>query len=69
MRDFKKLIEQLPPDIEQEVKDFAEFLLAKRIQKKRDRKLSQDWAGALKNYRGQYTSLELQKKAAEWRSE
>jgi mRNA-degrading endonuclease RelE of RelBE toxin-antitoxin system len=69
MKDFKKLMEQLPPDIEQEVKDFAEFLLAKRIHKKGGRKLSQDWAGALKNHRGQYTSLELQKKAVEWRSE
>ena len=27
-----------------------------------------DWAGGLAAYRGQYTSLELQKKAMEWMS-
>jgi hypothetical protein len=68
MKTLKKIMEQLPPDIEQEVEDFAEFLLARRLQK-RGRKLRQDWAGALKDYRGQYTSLELQKKALEWRGD
>jgi hypothetical protein len=35
--------------------------------KKKKTKLSQNWAGALSDYRNQYTSLELQKKALEWR--
>ncbi len=69
MSDLKELIEQLPPDLQEEVKDFVEFLLEKRTGKKQAR-LRQDWVGALKCYHDQYyTSLELQKKALEWRGD
>ena len=68
MQSLKEVIEQLPPELQQEVRDFAEFLLEKR-KKKAGRKLRQDWAGALREYRDQYTSLELQKKALEWRGD
>jgi len=68
MQSLKEVIEQLPPELQQEVRDFAEFLLEKRA-KKAGRKLRQDWAGALREYRDQYTSLELQKKALEWRGD
>ncbi len=68
MPTLEELIEQLPPDLQEEVKDFVEFLLEKRTEK-RGRKLHQDWVGALKDYRDQYTSLELQKKALEWRGD
>ena len=37
--------------------------------KKKKTRLSQNWAGALSDYRSQYTSLELQKKALEWRGD
>lgn len=67
-QDLKALIDQLPPELQQEVRDFVEFLLEKR-KRKRGRKLRQDWAGALRGYRNQYTSLELQKKALEWRGD
>ncbi len=60
-----ELIENLPPEIEEEVKDFVEFLLERRMRKP-GKKLRQDWAGALKDYRAQYTSLELHKRASEW---
>jgi DNA-directed RNA polymerase specialized sigma24 family protein len=33
------------------------------------RKLKQNWAGGLSDYSSQYTSLELQKKALEWRGD
>ena len=66
MQTLQELIAQLPPELQEEVRDFAEFLLEKRV-KKTGRKLRQDWAGALRDYRDQYTSLELQKKALEWR--
>jgi hypothetical protein len=33
------------------------------------RKLRQNWAGGLSDYGSQYTSLELQKKALEWRGD
>ncbi len=64
----KELLDQLPPELEREVVDFVEFLLQKRT-KKPGKFLRQDWAGALEEYRDQYTSLELQKKALEWRGD
>ena len=68
MPTLKELVEQLPPELEDEVRDFIEFLLEKKAEK-RGRKLRQDWAGALRDYRDQYTSLELQKKSLEWRGD
>ena len=68
MATLKELIERLPPELQQEVRDFVEFLLAKRS-RKRGRRLRQDWAGALKEYRDRYTALELQQKALEWRGD
>ena len=62
------LVKVLPPDLQKEVEDFARFLIEKRL-KKQGKRLSQDWAGALRDYRGQYTSLGLQKKAREWRGD
>ncbi len=43
---------QLPPDLHEEVKV-----------SKRKKELKLDWAGSLKEFRDQYTALELQKKA------
>ncbi len=37
--------------------------------KKKGKKLSQNWANALEDCREEYTALELQKKALEWRGE
>ncbi|GAB6072654.1 DUF2281 domain-containing protein [Venenivibrio stagnispumantis] len=59
-----KLIENLPEDLKREVKDFAEYLLTKSKTKKR---LSLKWKGNLSKYKKDFTSLELQKKALEWR--
>ncbi len=65
---MENLIRTLPPELRQEVEDFIRFLLQKRI-KKPGKRLRQDWAGALRDYRNRYTSLELQKKALEWRGD
>ncbi len=65
---LQELVEELPPDVRAEVRDFVEFLLAKRGHRPR-RTLRQDWAGALRNYREQYTSLELQRQALTWRGD
>jgi mRNA-degrading endonuclease RelE of RelBE toxin-antitoxin system len=67
-KELKELIDQLPPEFQEEVRDFVEFLLARKA-RRRGRKLRQDWAGALRDYRDQYTSLELQEKALEWRGD
>lgn len=68
MKTIENMIKELPPSLRQEVEDFVHFLVEKRAQKQ-GKKLRQDWAGALRKYRNQYTSLELQKKAMEWRSD
>lgn len=68
MERLENLIKELPPDLKQEVEDFVQFLLAKRG-KHPGRKLRQDWGGALKEYRRQYTAMELQKLALEWRGD
>ena len=44
-------------------------LLIEKKERKRGKKLRMTWAGALKEYRDQFTSLELQKKALEWRGD
>jgi hypothetical protein len=62
------LVKALPPNLQKEVEDFARFLIEKRF-KKQGKRLRQGWAGALRDYRDQYTSLELQKKAMEWRGD
>ena len=65
---LEKTLNQLSPELQREVEDFAQFLLKKKT-RKAGTTLKQDWAGALKEYRHQYTSLELQKKALEWRGD
>ena len=66
MEALGEFVEKLPPDLQQEVKDFIEFLLEKRAKKIRG-KPNFDWAGALKDLRNQYTSVELQHKISKWR--
>lgn len=66
MKTFKELVEQLLPDLQEEARDFVEFLLEKRGQKTRG-KPRFDWAGALKDLRDEYTSVALQHKIAECR--
>lgn len=66
MKELQELFEELPPNLQQEVLDFAEFLLEKS--KKRPEGVPHfRWAGALKDLRDQYTSVELQHKASDWR--
>lgn len=66
-RTLSELVEELPPDVQQEVRDFVEFLISKHGRTP-GKKLRQDWAGALQGYRGEYSALDLQKKALEWRN-
>jgi galactose-1-phosphate uridylyltransferase len=65
MQKLETLIKQLPPELQEEVKDFVEFLLEKK--KKPRRKLKMNWAGALKDLKSKYTSVELQHKILDWR--
>jgi hypothetical protein len=65
MESIEELMEKLPPDLQKEVKDFALFLVEKKA-KPRRKKLRLTWAEGLREFRDQYTSLELQKRSLEW---
>lgn len=62
-------IRSLPPQLQQEVEDFVDFLLTKTARQQGKRFLKQDWAGRLAQYKEQYTARELQRKAMEWRED
>ncbi len=68
MEKIEGIVKKLPPELKREVEDFANFLIEKKA-RRHGRKLRQDWAGALKDFRDKFTSLELQKKALEWRGD
>jgi hypothetical protein len=56
----------LSPDAQRQVEEFIRRL-AESPKPVPKRKLNQGWAGALKQYRDQYTSLQLQQNALESR--
>ncbi len=68
MMQIEQKIKKLSPELQHEVEDFIEFLI-ERKKVKSGKKLRQDWAGALRDFRDQYTSLELQKKSLDWRGD
>ena len=68
MTTLEEVVQKLPADLQREVEDFARFLLETRVPPKSGR-MRLDWAGALAEYRDRFTSLELQKKALEWRGD
>ena len=61
-------IEELPPELQNEVEDFVEFLREKKM-KKAAGKPEFNWGGVLKEMGEEYTSVELQHKISEWRTE
>lgn len=68
MGKLKEKIDALPPEDQKEVERLVEHLLQKNG-KQQATPLNQSWAGALKEYRDEYTSGELKKKALNWRQE
>jgi len=66
MKDIEERIKELPPELRREVEDFVEFLVEKRMKRPRGKPIF-GWAGALKDLRDQYTSVDLQHKISEWR--
>ena len=65
---LEELIERMDPQDLQELRDFAEFLVV-RQSSRGSRPINQSWAGALSHLKDQYTSLELQKMALQWRGD
>lgn len=60
VQDTENIMSQLPPELQQEVHDFARYLLEAKAKPERRRKPTFAWRGALKDLRDQYTSVELQ---------
>ncbi len=66
--EIQEKIMNLPEEIQAEVLDFIEFLLARRYRPaKRAMQFKFDWEGALSVIKEKFTSVELQHRAAEWR--
>jgi len=65
MPTLEEKIKALPPELHQRVEDYLETLL-NNYPLRKDAKLKQSWAGALKHLRDKYTSVELQHKILEW---
>ena len=66
---LEEVVKELPPHLQSEVSDFIEFLLNKYRKERTGGKMKQNWAGALRNFKHQYTSIELQHRASEWRND
>ena len=68
IKELVELIEELPLELQEEVRDFARFLLERRAKKPKG-KPKFEWAGALKGLRDRYTSVDLQHEISRWREE
>lgn len=62
-----QLIKELPAESQAKVRQFVESLLEKQTSRSR-RYIRQTWAGALKDHREEFTSIILQSKSLDWRS-
>lgn len=65
MDEFGEFMARLPRELQQEVWDYARFLIEKKTCPRRKR-LRLDWAGGLTEHTEKYTSLELLKKSMDW---
>lgn len=67
-KEIETKVQRLPENLRKEVLDYIEFLLekhqGKEIKKKR---FTFDWEGGLSSIKDEFTSVELQHKASEWR--
>jgi Protein of unknown function (DUF2281) len=66
-KEIHQRIDQLPPHLLEELLTYVDFLNTKHKEVKK-RKLRLNWVGALQPVNANYTALELQKKALDWRS-
>ena len=64
LKNIKTKIHQLSPEMIDELDHYLDYLINKKVIQKPNR-LKQDWAGGLKDVKS--TSIDLQKKALDWR--
>lgn len=60
-----ELIATLPPHLQDQVRSYVNTLLEENPSPSAS-PLKQTWAGALRDFRGQMTSVELQHRALDW---
>jgi len=70
--ELREKIDNLPDDLIPDVLDYIDFLLRKygskeKKQNNRRKHFHFDWEGGLSKFKKQYSSVELQHKALEWR--
>ena len=57
---IEQAVQLLPPEIQDEVREFIESLLGVQIKPTQYRRPTLSWRGALRDLRAQYTSVELE---------
>ncbi len=72
VNEIEMKIKKLPDHLKPEVLDYIEFLLNKygtkeTVKSKNENTFKFDWEGGLLKLQDQYTSVELQHKAMDWR--
>jgi hypothetical protein len=58
---------KLPEHLKKEVMDFVDFLMKKHQVAESSSKFGFGWEGALSQLKNEYSAVELQHKASEWR--
>ena len=67
-KELESKIQELPEDLRKEVLDYIEFLRMKyRNKDSRSKGFKFNWEGGLSEVKDEFTSVELQHKASEWR--
>lgn len=66
MHNIIERIQELAPELQEEVADFVSFLIAKQNERKSGTP-SFTWAGSVKEMCSEYTSVELQHAISKWR--
>ena len=69
MTRIEQLVQTLSPELQREVEDFAQFLVEQRHSPQPFRFLRPDWGSGLREFRDQYSALQLQQKGMEWRGD
>jgi hypothetical protein len=68
VKSINQMVNELAPGQQAEARDFIESLLERKRVSTR-RKPQFDWAGALKDMREDYSSVDLQHESSRWRTE
>jgi Protein of unknown function (DUF2281) len=66
IKSLNEIAKKLKSEDQESLISYAKKLLQKKEKVSINKTIDLSWAGALKEYKEKYTSLDLQKKALEW---